>query len=83
MLHEIYSKPLYNIAFWDCNCVGNYIHKKPRNYCPKCGITEGDCPDSKAFEVENMYDPAKDTALHFLSITNKTNKVIRHRRAPI
>jgi hypothetical protein len=69
MQQEIYSsKPLFNPDYWDCNCVENYIHKRPRNYCPKCGITEENCPDSSAHEVEIKYMPKEDSALYFSSI---------------
>ena len=70
-MQEMYSsKPLYNPDFWDCNCVQNYIHKKPRNYCPKCGAIQADCPDSRATEVEIMYNTNEDAAIYFASIKN-------------
>jgi len=56
-------KPLFNPEYWDCECEENYIHKQPRNYCPKCGAVEGDHPGSWVHEVEIMYDASKDSAL--------------------
>ena len=57
------SKHLFNPEYWDCNCDEYFIHKKPRNYCPKCGMVEYGCPDSWAHEVEEIYDPFEDSAL--------------------
>jgi hypothetical protein len=57
------SKSLFNPNFWDCKCDENYIHRRPRNYCSKCGALEGDCPDSWAHEIDIMYDPEDDSAI--------------------
>ena len=74
MQQEIYSsKPLFDPDYWECNCVKNYIHRKPRNYCPVCGSIQIDCPDSRADEVDTIYDPNNDIALYFASISNKKN----------
>jgi hypothetical protein len=71
MQQEMYSsKPLYDLDYWDCNCVKNYIHKKIKNYCPKCGAIQIECPDSRAVEVQMMYTPIKDSAIYFASIKN-------------
>jgi hypothetical protein len=71
MQQEMYSsKPLYDSEYWDCNCAKNYIHKKPKNYCSKCGAIREDCPASRATEVEIMYNPREDSALYFASIKN-------------
>jgi hypothetical protein len=68
------SKPLFNPEYWDCNCVENYIHKKPKNYCPKCGATEINRPDSWTHEVEINFNSKEDSALYFALIPNKKNK---------
>jgi hypothetical protein len=71
MQQEMYSSKTFFIPeFWDCNCTKNYIHKKPKNYCSKCGAIQEDCPDSRATEVEIMYNPREDTALYLASIKN-------------
>jgi hypothetical protein len=71
MQQEMYSsKTLFNPEFWDCNCAKNYIHKKPKNYCSKCGAIQVDCPDSRATGVELMYNPREDSALYLASIKN-------------
>ena len=71
MQQEMYSsKLLYNPEYWDCNCVKNYIHKKPKNYCSKCGAIQVECPDSSINEVEILYNPEEDSALYFASVKN-------------
>jgi ABC-type ATPase with predicted acetyltransferase domain len=71
MQQEMYSsKSLYNTAYWDCNCAKNYIHKKPKNYCSKCGSIQSECPDSRVSEVEIMYNPNEESALYLASIKN-------------
>ena len=60
----------YDPEYWDCNCVRNYIHKKPKNCCSKCGAFQEDCSDSRATEVEIMYNPREDSALYLASFKN-------------
>ena len=71
MQPEMYFlKALYNEEYWDCMCVKNYIHKKPKNYCPQCGTTQTDSHDSRVSEVESMYNPKEETAIYFASINS-------------
>ena len=73
MQQEIYSyNPLYNPDFWDCHCVKNYIHKKPKNYCSKCGAIQIECSDSRVNEVGLLYNPEEDHAIYFASISNRS-----------
>jgi hypothetical protein len=70
-MQEMYlSKPLYDSEYWDCNCTKNYIHKKPKNYCHKCGSIQADCPDSRIDEVSLLYNSKEDSALYFASVKN-------------
>jgi hypothetical protein len=70
-MQEMYvSKPMYNREYWDCNCTENYIHKKPRNYCPLCGGIQAESTDSRIAEVILLYNPQKDSALYFASVKN-------------
>jgi hypothetical protein len=55
--------PLFNPEYWDCKCDDNYIHKKPRNYCPSCGASENNSSDSWSHEVETLYNAMGDKAL--------------------
>ena len=43
-----------NSNYWDCECEENYIHKKSKTFCSKCGAEEENQPDSHANEVEAM-----------------------------
>jgi hypothetical protein len=61
--------PLFNPEYWDCKCVENYIHKRPRNYCPKCGAIAINCTDSWVHEVKIMYDRLKDLAIYLTSLS--------------
>jgi hypothetical protein len=56
-------KPLFNPEYWDCKCDDNYIHKKPRNYCPRCGASESNSSDSWSHEIEKLYNTVGDPAL--------------------
>lgn len=68
--------PLFNPEYWDCSCVENYIHKKPKNYCPNCGATEINSHDSWTHEVELKYKSKEDSALYFATIQKKRIKKI-------
>lgn len=50
-----------NANYWDCECSRNYIHKKTKSYksCDFCGAWEGEQPDSRSSEVENLIRETK------------------------
>jgi hypothetical protein len=39
--------------YWDCECVGKYIHPNSSDRCPKCGAERNSSPDSRQLEVDD------------------------------
>lgn len=62
------NKFFIDTRYWDCECPDSkpYIHlKKKGNYCPVCKMFEEDgMPDSRVNEIQELYDPDKDIAIH-------------------
>ncbi len=42
-----------NEDYWDCNCLGQFIHPKSDTKCPKCRAVAEDQPDSRDNEIAN------------------------------
>ncbi|MGA2660394.1 MAG: hypothetical protein ABSH34_23085 [Verrucomicrobiota bacterium] len=52
-----------NDLYWDCECEKDYIHSKlVGNYCPRCGMSENEMPDSHESEL-HQYKAENDCAV--------------------
>lgn len=43
-----------DLDFWDCECEGEYIHSRFREFCIRCGCLRRDQPYSRASEVSRF-----------------------------
>jgi hypothetical protein len=41
-------------GYWDCDCEKLFIHEKREHFCPDCGSTKFDQPDSRVDEIAKI-----------------------------